>query len=70
MVVPHRAIVPPSTAAALLDQALKEEESAAEYRKGCYLPITIGDKFAKGRYSFSTLSWGHFSTVWLVKDEQ
>jgi serine/threonine-protein kinase SRPK3 len=70
-----------------LGQSLKDEESAAEYRKGGYLPVTVGDRFAKDRYavvrklgydqtSFLTprltvlTSWGHFSTVWLVKDEQ
>ncbi|KAG2185590.1 hypothetical protein INT44_002383, partial [Umbelopsis vinacea] len=46
-----------------------EEEDREDYRKGGYHPIHIGDKFKDGQYTIiRKLGWGHFSTVWLVKD--
>jgi hypothetical protein len=49
MVVPQRPVTMATVSP--LDQTLKDEESAVEYRKGGYLPVSIGDKFAKGRYT-------------------
>ncbi|KAJ7225865.1 kinase-like domain-containing protein [Mycena pura] len=47
----------------------KDEESPAEYNTGGYLPVKLTDTFKNGRYSvLRKLGWGHFSTVWLVKD--
>ncbi|KAH8835917.1 kinase-like domain-containing protein [Flagelloscypha sp. PMI_526] len=47
----------------------KDEESPAEYNAGGYLPIHVSDAFSNGRYRVvRKLGWGHFSTVWLVKD--
>jgi serine/threonine-protein kinase SRPK3 len=44
-------------------------EDAQDYRKGGYHPAKIGDVFHQGRYQIvKKLGWGHFSTVWLVKD--
>ena len=34
----------------LLDQESKDEESAAEYQLGGYLPIAVDDRFAQERY--------------------
>ncbi|OAX44845.1 kinase-like protein [Rhizopogon vinicolor AM-OR11-026] len=51
------------------DQESKDEESPADYNAGGYLVIRIGDTFKNGRYIVARkLGWGHFSTVWLVKD--
>ncbi|EGO28514.1 hypothetical protein SERLADRAFT_359843 [Serpula lacrymans var. lacrymans S7.9] len=51
------------------DQESKEEESPADYNAGGYLPIKINDSFKHARYTVvRKLGWGHFSTVWLVKD--
>ena len=44
-------------------------EDAQDYRKGGYHPAKVGDLFHQGRYEIvKKLGWGHFSTVWLVKD--
>jgi hypothetical protein len=34
----------------VLDQQCKDEESAADYNPGGYLPISLGDTFKHGRY--------------------
>ncbi|RDX56243.1 kinase-like protein [Lentinus brumalis] len=47
----------------------KDEESPADYNSGGYLPVKINDSFKDGRYLvLRKLGWGHFSTVWLAKD--
>jgi len=49
----------------------KDEESPADYNTGGYLQISLRDTFKDGRYVvLRKLGWGHFSTVWLVKDTQ
>jgi serine/threonine-protein kinase SRPK3 len=46
-----------------------EEEDRKDYRKGGYHPVQIGEKYKDGRYIvIRKLGWGHFSTVWLVRD--
>ncbi len=33
--------------------------------------MRVGEKFKDGRYTvLHKLGWGHFSTVWMVRDEQ
>ena len=47
------------------------EEHSEDYRPGGYHPVAKGDTFKNGRYVVLTkLGWGHFSTVWLVHDEE
>jgi len=56
---------------AVPDHESKDEESPADYNAGGYLPIKVNDVFKDGRYTVvRKLGWGHFSTVWLVKDSQ
>ncbi|TCD61151.1 hypothetical protein EIP91_008845 [Steccherinum ochraceum] len=51
------------------DSVSKDEESPADYNSGGYLPVKLRDTFKDGRYHvLRKLGWGHFSTVWLVKD--
>eukprot|EP00051_Salpingoeca_urceolata_P009330 m.113643 g.113643 ORF g.113643 m.113643 type:complete len:719 (-) comp16254_c5_seq1:1509-3665(-) len=46
----------------------EDEEDAADYKRGGYHPVKVGDTF-RGRYRvIQKLGWGHFSTVWLVRD--
>ncbi|KAF8624835.1 hypothetical protein AX15_005718 [Amanita polypyramis BW_CC] len=53
------------------DPSGKDEESPADYNAGGYLPIKVNDPFKNNRYRVvRKLGWGHFSTVWLVKDAQ
>ncbi len=36
---------------------------------GGYHPVRVGEKYKDGRYVVERkLGWGHFSTVWLVRD--
>ncbi|KAM6497980.1 Protein kinase-like domain containing protein [Amanita muscaria] len=53
------------------EPSCKDEESPADYNAGGYLPIKVNDTFRNNRYRIvRKLGWGHFSTVWLVKDTQ
>jgi serine/threonine protein kinase len=46
-----------------------EEEDAQDYCPGGYHPVEINDVFKEGRYTvLRKLGWGHFSTVWLCRD--
>ena len=49
----------------------EDEEDFEDYCKGGYHPVKIGDTFNDGRYTVvRKLGWGHFSTVWLAKDNR
>ncbi|KAI9683888.1 MAG: serine/threonine protein kinase, CMGC group [Trizodia sp. TS-e1964] len=47
-----------------------DEEDSEDYCKGGYHPVTVGETFKDGKYTVvQKLGWGHFSTVWLSRDE-
>ncbi|ODN80190.1 CMGC/SRPK protein kinase [Cryptococcus wingfieldii CBS 7118] len=47
----------------------EDEEDLEDYRPGGYHPVNIGDEFKTGQYVIvRKLGWGHFSTVWLARD--
>uniref|UniRef100_A0A336M472 non-specific serine/threonine protein kinase n=1 Tax=Culicoides sonorensis TaxID=179676 RepID=A0A336M472_CULSO len=46
----------------------EEQEDAAQYCRGGYHPIVIGDVFDNRYRVVRKLGWGHFSTVWLCCD--
>ncbi|KAJ3224726.1 serine/threonine protein kinase, CMGC group, partial [Chytriomyces hyalinus] len=49
----------------------EEEEDSADYVKGGYHPVAVGDVYSSGRYTvIRKLGWGHFSTVWLAVDKR
>jgi hypothetical protein len=49
----------------------EDEEDWEDYVKGGYHPVKIGDTFSDERYVVvRKLGWGHFSTVWLAKDQK
>ncbi|XP_076801436.1 SRSF protein kinase 3-like [Clavelina lepadiformis] len=45
-----------------------EQEDPADYCKGGYHPVKIGDLFNIRYHVVRKLGWGHFSTVWLCWD--
>lgn len=46
-----------------------DEEDLEDYCKGGYHPVQVGEQFENGRYTVvQKLGWGHFSTVWLSRD--
>ncbi|KAL6453479.1 LOW QUALITY PROTEIN: spk-1 Serine/threonine-protein kinase spk-1 [Candida maltosa Xu316] len=46
-----------------------DEEDLEDYVPGGYHPCYIGETYKNGRYVLvRKLGWGHFSTVWLAKD--
>ncbi|XP_053572529.1 SRSF protein kinase 2 isoform X3 [Bombina bombina] len=62
--------VPPEPEEEILGSDDEEQEDPADYCKGGYHPVKIGDLF-NGRYHvIRKLGWGHFSTVWLCWDMQ
>lgn len=46
-----------------------EEEDLKDYAPGGYHPCFIGETYKDGKYTLvRKLGWGHFSTVWLARD--
>lgn len=46
-----------------------DEEDAEDYCKGGYHPVHVGEQYKDGKYTIvRKLGWGHFSTVWLSRD--
>lgn len=46
-----------------------DEEGARDYHPGGYHPVALGDLFLNRYLVVQKLGWGHFSTVWLCKDQ-
>uniref|UniRef100_A0A674B1S5 non-specific serine/threonine protein kinase n=1 Tax=Salmo trutta TaxID=8032 RepID=A0A674B1S5_SALTR len=67
---PPEPAIPPEPEEEILGSDDEEQEDPADYCKGGYHPVKIGDLF-NGRYHvIRKLGWGHFSTVWLCWDIQ
>jgi len=50
-------------------EATADEEDSEDYCKGGYHPVQVGEQYNNGKYTVvRKLGWGHFSTVWLSKD--
>lgn len=46
-----------------------DEEDSEDYCKGGYHPVQVGEEYNNGKYTVvRKLGWGHFSTVWLSRD--
>jgi len=63
----------PSDSESSADEATAEntadEEDSEDYCKGGYHPVQVGEQYKEGKYTVvRKLGWGHFSTVWLSKD--
>ncbi|XP_051548598.1 SRSF protein kinase 3-like isoform X1 [Myxocyprinus asiaticus] len=67
---PPEPAAPPEPEEEILGSDDEEQEDPADYCKGGYHPVKIGNLF-NGRYHvIRKLGWGHFSTVWLCWDIQ
>lgn len=61
----------PSSSSSSLDEAenTADEEDSEDYCKGGYHPVSVGEQYKDGKYTIvRKLGWGHFSTVWLSRD--
>ncbi|KAK3657484.1 serine/threonine protein kinase, CMGC [Elasticomyces elasticus] len=62
----------PSDSESSADEATEntaDEEDSEDYCKGGYHPVQVGEQYKEGKYTIvRKLGWGHFSTVWLSKD--
>lgn len=47
-----------------------EDEGEDGYRPGGYHPVKIGEVYNQRYVVIKKLGWGHFSTVWMVKDRK
>eukprot|EP00602_Paraphysomonas_sp_CaronLab_P002929 CAMPEP_0185030754 /NCGR_PEP_ID=MMETSP1103-20130426/17794_1 /TAXON_ID=36769 /ORGANISM="Paraphysomonas bandaiensis, Strain Caron Lab Isolate" /LENGTH=1040 /DNA_ID=CAMNT_0027565995 /DNA_START=63 /DNA_END=3185 /DNA_ORIENTATION=- len=45
------------------------DEDAESYKPGGYHPVKIGDIYNKRYLVVEKLGWGHFSTVWMCRDQ-
>ncbi|KAF1348714.1 putative dis1-suppressing protein kinase dsk1 [Delphinella strobiligena] len=62
----------PSSSSTSGDEAQEntaDEEDSEDYCKGGYHPVQVGEQYNDGKYTvIRKLGWGHFSTVWLSRD--
>ncbi|KAF2107937.1 serine/threonine-protein kinase SRPK2 [Lophiotrema nucula] len=61
----------PSSSSSSVDEAenTADEEDSEDYCKGGYHPVQVGEQYKDGKYTVvRKLGWGHFSTVWLSRD--
>ncbi|KAL1311205.1 hypothetical protein AAFC00_001398 [Neodothiora populina] len=58
-----------STSSNEATEATADEEDSEDYCKGGYHPVQVGEQYNDGKYTvIRKLGWGHFSTVWLSRD--
>ena len=50
------------------DYSDDEDEGTEGYRPGGYHPVKLGEVYNSKYLVLKKLGWGHFSTVWLVRD--
>ncbi|KAF8473121.1 putative serine protein kinase Sky1 [Kalaharituber pfeilii] len=62
---------PPTGDSAYSRPSSPSSEDLEDYCKGGYHPVQVGEQFKDGRYTVvQKLGWGHFSTVWLSRDNE
>ncbi len=75
--LPHNKMYPPqvnrsSSSSSSPDETgenTADEEDSEDYCKGGYHPVVVGETFKDNKYTVvRKLGWGHFSTVWLSRD--
>ncbi len=54
----------------LIELSDEDEEEASAYKHGGYHPVKIGDVFSDRYVVVKKLGWGHFSTVWMARDDK
>ncbi len=60
----------PDDLASLIGSSDVDEEEASSYKHGGYHPVRIGDVFSDRYVVVKKLGWGHFSTVWMARDDK
>ncbi|KAJ4313516.1 serine/threonine protein kinase, CMGC [Neodidymelliopsis sp. IMI 364377] len=61
----------PDSSSSSVDEAdnTADEEDSEDYCKGGYHPVQVGEEYKDAKYTIvRKLGWGHFSTVWLSRD--
>lgn len=67
-VIPDEVVYSDSPDSSLYGSEDEEQEDVAQYRRGGYHPIHLGDVLHNRYRVVRKLGWGHFSTVWLCRD--
>ncbi|KAF2139308.1 uncharacterized protein K452DRAFT_232684 [Aplosporella prunicola CBS 121167] len=58
-----------SSSSEAAEENTADEEDSEDYCKGGYHPVQVGEQYNNGKYTVvRKLGWGHFSTVWLSRD--
>ena len=52
------------------DYSDDDDEGSEGYKKGGYHPVKVGEVYNRRYLVLKKLGWGHFSTVWLVRDSK
>lgn len=67
---PTSASQSPLTHGVGIPKATEDEEDLSDYKEGGYHPVVPGELYSNRYRIIRKLGWGHFSTVWLARDEQ
>ena len=51
------------------DSDQSEDEGITDYKIGGYHPVHVGEILINRYVIVQKLGWGHFSTVWLARDQ-
>ncbi len=60
----------PDELESLIESSDVGDEEALGYKYGGYHPVKIGDVFSDRYVVIKKLGWGHFSTVWMARDDK
>ncbi len=61
---------PDESPSPLIELSDGDEEESSGYKHGGYHPAKIGDVFSDRYVVVKKLGWGHFSTVWMARDDK
>ncbi|CAM9243495.1 unnamed protein product, partial [Phaeothamnion confervicola] len=58
-----------SSGSGAMEYSDEDDEGTDGYKVGGYHPVKVGDIFSKRYVVVKKLGWGHFSTVWMARDD-